>query len=452
MKRRIRRAILLTALATLLVTVGLAGATLYGMTRALPRIALPAVTRALLSALPMILITLALMIALTVLISRRQAARIVDPLSKLNLNTPKSNRAYAELDPLLERIGTQQHKLLEQSAELQRKKNEFETATNHMSEGLVLLNESGVILAINRSAVRLLGITTYCIGLRLTSVCPSGELQELLLRASGGEHVDTTVTLGGQAYRLSASPTVTESRVTGLALLVYDLTEKEKAEKMRQEFTANVSHELKTPLHSISGYAELLSNGLVKQEDVPAFSERIYAEARRLIALVEDIIKLSRLDEGAADTQRESVDLYALASATLQSLAPLSDEAGVTLQLQGTGAPLFGIRQFLSIIIHNLCENAIKYNRPGGSVTVSVTNTPEYAVLAVRDTGIGIPESEQERVFERFYRVDKSHSKALGGTGLGLSIVKHAAKLHGATIKLNSIPDVGTTVTVYFPK
>ncbi|MBQ9784170.1 MAG: PAS domain-containing sensor histidine kinase [Clostridia bacterium] len=452
MKRRIRRAILLTAGGALLVMLILSAAVLCCALHDLPTDARESVARALLSALPLILITLSLLITLTVLVSRRLAKSIVEPLNKLNLNTPKSNHAYDELAPLLERIGTQQHKLLEQSVELQRKKSEFETATNHMSEGLVLLNEDGVILAINRSAVRLLGITTYCIGIKLTSVCPSTELQELLLRTAGGEHADATLTLSGQAYRLSASPTVTEGRVTGLALLVYDLNEKEKAEKLRQEFTANVSHELKTPLHSISGYAELLAGGMVRPEDVPQFSERIYTETRRLIALVEDIIKLSRLDEGAADTQRENVDLYALANATVQSLSPVAADAGVSLQLQGTGAPLFGIRQFLSIIIYNLCENAIKYNRAGGSVTVSVTNTPEYAVLAVRDTGIGIPEGEQERVFERFYRVDKSHSKSLGGTGLGLSIVKHAAKLHAATIKLHSIPDVGTTVTVYFPK
>jgi two-component system phosphate regulon sensor histidine kinase PhoR len=191
---------------------------------------------------------------------------------------------------------------------------------------------------------------------------------------------------------------------------------------------------------------------VAKPEDVPHFSKQIYTEARRMIALVEDIIKLSRLDEGSSETQRESTDLYPLAKATLQSLSQLAKDSNVTLSLQGTSAPLYGIRQFLSIIIYNLCDNAIKYNKHGGSVTVTVTNTAEYAVLSVRDTGIGIPEEAQERIFERFYRVDKSHSKSLGGTGLGLSIVKHAAKLHNAKIKLHSIPDTGTTVTVYFPK
>lgn len=452
MTKRIFHAICVAVLASLLIFAVLTATMLYSALAVLPAEERTTSMQALLTALPLVLITLTLFIVLTVLLARRHAKKIVDPLLHLNLDMPSTNHVYGELSPLLERIATQQHKLHEQSAELIRKKSEFETATNHMSEGLVLLNESATILAINRSAVRLLGITTYCIGLKLTSVCRSSELQELLLRTHGGEHADATVMIAGQEYRLSASPTVTDDRVTGLALLIFDITEKEKAEKMRQEFTANVSHELKTPLHSISGYAELLSNGLVKSEDIPQFSERIYTEARRMIVLVEDIIKLSRLDEGATDTQRETVDLYALSNATVQSLSQVAADAGITLRLQGTSAPLFGIRQFLSIIIFNLCDNAIKYNRRGGSVTVSVTNTPECAVLSVRDTGIGIPTEEQERVFERFYRVDKSHSKALGGTGLGLSIVKHAAKLHGAQIKLHSIPDVGTTVTIYFPK
>ncbi|MBQ9773371.1 MAG: PAS domain-containing sensor histidine kinase [Clostridia bacterium] len=452
MTKRIFRAICLMALAVLLVSVALIAAVLYNCAATVPREEREALTEAFVGMLPLILVTAALLVTLVILLSRRLSKKIVEPLRRLDLDTPKENRAYPELSPLLERIGSQQRRLREQSVELLRKKNEFETATNHMREGLVLLNESGVILAINRSAVKLLSISTYCIGQKLTAVCASPELQELLHRAASGEHAETTVTVGGQEYQINASPTVTDGRVAGLALLVFDITEKEKAEKMRQEFTANVSHELKTPLHSISGYAELLSGGMVKPEDVPKFSERIYAEARRMITLVEDIIKLSRLDEGSSDTQRETVDLYALCSATVQSLSPFAAEAGVQLTLQGTSAPLFGIRQFLSLIIYNLCDNAIKYNRPGGSVTVSVTNTPEYAVLAIRDTGIGIPEEEQERVFERFYRVDKSHSKSMGGTGLGLSIVKHAAKLHGASIKLASIPDVGTTVTVYFPK
>ena len=229
------------------------------------------------------------------------------------------------------------------------------------------------------------------------------------------------------------------------------MTEKEKAEQIRREFTANVSHELKTPLQSISGYAELLADGMVKAEDVPEFSRRIYSESRRLMALVEDIIGLSRLDEGAVDMQRTDTDLHEIAEAVVKSLEDAARSASVSVELCGTPAAVNGIPQLLSGIVYNLCDNAIKYNRRGGSVTVRTERTAEGALLTVSDTGIGIPEDQQDRVFERFYRVDKSHSKDVGGTGLGLSIVKHAAKLHGAAVTLNSTPGAGTTVTVLFP-
>ncbi len=452
MKRRIFVSICSIAALVLAVLLILSAAVIFSCSTTLPDEVGEQLRGALLATLPMALIIITLLGATVWLLARRLSKKIVEPLHHLNLNLPVSASPYEELSPILEHVQAQKLRLKEQSVELQRKKNEFDTATNHMSEGLVLLGEHGTILAINRPAVRLLEITTYCIGQKLQDLCPSAELTELRHRAQNGEHAVMTVTLGGQDYQINASPTMTDGKVAGITLLIFDITEKEKAEKMRQEFTANVSHELKTPLHTISGCAELLAGGVVKPDDVPKFSQQIYTEARRMIALVEDIIKLSRLDEGASDTQRENVDLYPLANATLQTLAPIAKDAGITLSLQGTAAPLFGIRQFLSIIIFNLCENAIKYNKAGGSVTVTVTNTAEYAVLSVRDTGIGIPEEEQERIFERFYRVDKSHSKALGGTGLGLSIVKHAAKLHSAKIKLHSIPDMGTTVTVYFPK
>ncbi len=452
MTGRIFRSICLVSALVLLMMLLLFTAVMGVVAAMLPEDARAALGESLLVMLPLSIIVPALLSAAVILLSRRLAARIVDPLRRLNLDLPKSNEAYTELEPLLERIGSQQRKLKEQSVELQRKKNEFETATNHMNEGLVLLGEDGSILAINRSAVKLLSITTYCIGQRLQVLHPDRELSEVIGRALGGEHAEMTLGIAEENYRLHASPTMSEGSVAGVTLLIFDISEKEKAEKLRQEFTANVSHELKTPLQTISGYAELLAGGLVKEADVPDFSGRIYAEARRMIVLVEDIIKLSRLDEGAADAERESVDLLALANATVQSLSQPARDADVSLTLSGTSATLFGIRQFLSLIIFNLCDNAIKYNRPGGQVDVRVTNTAEYAVLTVSDTGIGIPQEEQERVFERFYRVDKSHSKSMGGTGLGLSIVKHSAKLHNAEIKLHSIPGIGTTVTVYFPK
>lgn len=453
MRRRIFLSICLSSALVLLTCVALSVSILFACFSAVPASDADELTGALLAMLPLIAVTSTLLIAVTLLLARYFSKRAVRPLTQINLNLPRANeQIYPELSPLLSHIEGQQGKLREQSVELQRKKIEFETATNHMTEGLVLLNEQGVILAINRTAVRLLGIDSYCIGQRLIHLRTSTEIESLLHGAQNGEHMQATVSLGGQDYQINASPTVTNNTVAGIALLIFDITEKEKAEKMRREFTANVSHELKTPLHTISGCAELLTGGMVRTEDVPKFSEQIYTEARRMIALVEDIIKLSRLDEGATETQRETVDLYAVANEAVQALSGVASEAGIRLSLRGAAAPMFGIRQFLSIIICNLCDNAIKYNRPGGSVSVTVKALPECVVLSVRDTGIGIPEDEQERVFERFYRVDKSHSKAMGGTGLGLSIVKHAAKLHNAEIKLHSIPDVGTTVTVFFPK
>ncbi|MBQ9797103.1 MAG: PAS domain-containing sensor histidine kinase [Clostridia bacterium] len=393
-------------------------------------------------------LTLLLIVALALHLSKE----IVKPLHELNPELPVVEPTYRELEPLLTHIGNQQRRLKEQSIELQRKKNEFETATNHMSEGLVLLNEEGIILSINRVAVKLLDIQRYCIGKSLRSFCESPELSALLSRVQGGVHAEATVCLGSQNYQIHAGPTISENRVTGITLLIFDITEKEKAEQMRQEFTANVSHELKTPLHTISGYAELLAGGMVRTEDVPQFSDCIYTEAKRMITLVEDIIKLSHLEEGASDMKKENVDLYALANTTVQSLNTVAAESGITLCLIGENAPIFGIRQLLSSIVYNLCDNAIKYNRKNGSVTLTVQNKQDHVLLTVADTGIGIPAAEQERIFERFYRVDKSHSKALGGTGLGLSIVKHAAKIHNATIDLQSTPDRGTEIKIHFPK
>ena len=277
-------------------------------------------------------------------------------------------------------------------------------------------------------------------------------MKELMQKAQRGEHSEMILQRNQRFYHFLASPVTSDQTTTGVALLILDMTEEEKSQKIRQEFTANVSHELKTPLHTISGCAELLQSGMVQQEDIPRFAGQIFSEARRMIALIEDIIRLSHLDEGAEDLPRESLDLYALSAEVLQSLAHTAKQADVTLNLQGERAVMCGIHELLRGIIFNLCDNAIKYNVQGGKVTVAVHSFPTEIVLSVQDTGIGIPEEQQERIFERFYRVDKSRSKAVGGTGLGLSIVKHAAKLHGASITLQSTPGKGTTVTVRFPK
>ena len=400
---------------------------------------------------PVLIIAL-LAVVLALLLAYRLSKNIVTPLNKLNLDSPLSNKVYEELSPLLKRMDAQQRQLKHQSEELKRKREEFETATENMSEGLIILNEKGVILSINRAAAKMLGLSEDSVGKDIFSEKTSVNLKEPTQIALSGKNKEEVFALRDGNCQLLANPVSTDGKVTGAALLVLDVTEKERAEQMRREFTANVSHELKTPLQTISGYAELLANGMVADKDKTAFSEKIYAEAQRMIRLIEDIIKLSNLDEGAVELTRETVDLYVTAENTVRSLLPAAKKANVTLSLNGENAEIYGIPQLLTAIVYNLCDNAIKYNKDGGTVFVSVKNNAENIVLSVRDTGIGIPKEQQERIFERFYRVDKSHSKEVGGTGLGLSIVKHATKLHDAKITLESEVGKGTEITVIFPK
>lgn len=400
---------------------------------------------------PVLIIAL-LAVVLALLLAYRLSKNIVTPLNKLNLDSPLSNKVYEELSPLLKRMDAQQRQLKHQSEELKRKREEFETATENMSEGLIILNEKGVILNLNRAAAKMLGLSEDSVGKDIFSEKTSVNLKEPTQIALSGKNKEEVFALRDGNCQLLANPVSTDGKVTGAALLVLDVTEKERAEQMRREFTANVSHELKTPLQTISGYAELLANGMVADKDKTAFSEKIYAEAQRMIRLIEDIIKLSNLDEGAVELTRETVDLYVTAENTVRSLLPAAKKANVTLSLKGENAEIYGIPQLLTAVVYNLCDNAIKYNKDGGTVFVSVKNNAENIVLSVRDTGIGIPKEQQERIFERFYRVDKSHSKEVGGTGLGLSIVKHAAKLHDAKITLESEVGKGTGITVIFPK
>lgn len=395
---------------------------------------------------------LAVAVVLSLVLASRLSKKIVKPLNELNLDEPLKNEDYEELSPLLRRIDAQQTQIKQQSDELKQKQLEFETVTNGMKEGIVLLSGKGRILSINRAALKLFGADEHCVGEDILSVNRNLELAELLRRSENGKYAEKVIELGNGKYQLDASPVISDGKISGIVLLLLDVTEKEKTEQMRREFTANVSHELKTPLQTISGCAELLANGIVKQEDIQKFGSQICTEAQRMIRLVDDIIKLSHLDEGATDMQRETVDLYALAENTLRSLRPEAEAAKISLSLSGESAKIYGIPQLLSGIIFNLCDNAIKYNRENGSVSVEIKDEDNKAVLSVADNGIGIPAEHQERIFERFYRVDKSHSKEIGGTGLGLSIVKHAAKLHDAVIELNSVVDGGTTVTVTFPK
>ena len=397
-------------------------------------------------------IIFAVAMILSVVLAKQVSQKIVKPFNKIDLDHPLSNEGYDELSPFLRRIDSQQKQLSAQKAELVQKKDELNTIIGSMNEGMILLNPKGKIISINPAAERLLDAGDDCIGADMLSLSRNLDLQEILEGALRGEQGERIIGLHGESYQIDADPITSDHVVKGVALFFFNVTEKEKAEQIRREFTANVSHELKTPLHSISGYAELLKNNMVKENDKIPFAGKIYDEAQRMIRLVEDIISLSHLDEGAEDMQRENVDLYELARKAVQSLEPQADVASVTLEVSGVPAVLNGIAQLLYSMVYNLCDNAIKYNHENGKVLNKVQNESSQVVLSIQDTGIGIAPEHQERIFERFYRVDKSHSKAVGGTGLGLSIVKHAAKIHHAKMDLKSISGKGTTIIVTFPK
>ena len=400
---------------------------------------------------PVLLVSLVAVI-LALALASRVSKTVVRPLNELNLDEPLNNEGFDELSPLLRRIDSQQRQLKGQALELKQKKDEFLAVTSNMSEGLVLLNSSDTILSINNAALTILDADKSCVGQDILTVNRSLEMQKLLEEARTGQRSETKLCLTGREYQLDASPIISGGNIGGVALLLFDITERENAEQLRREFTANVSHELKTPLHSISGCAELMKNGMVKPEDTVRFAGQIYSEAQRLINLIEDIIRLSRLDEGAEDMQRERIDLFSLSGSVIDSLGNEAKENKITVELCGGPAFIWGVRQLVSGMIYNLLDNAIKYNKANGSVKLSVSNEGEFSVVKVSDTGIGIPPEHQSRVFERFYRVDKSHSKEVGGTGLGLSIVKHSAMVHNAKIDLQSTPGKGTSITVRFPK
>ena len=399
-----------------------------------------------------IAVVLAVAIVLSLVLASRLARGIVQPLNELDLDDPLSNQDYEEIRPLLQRLESQQCQLRAQTKELNRKQKEFTTVTRSLNEGLVLVGSDGTILSINPAAARLLDVTPNCAGADFSVANRNPAIAALVKQAMTGEKAEQTLALSGGQYQITTSPVKSKGSVFGVVLLLLDVTQKQQAEALRREFTANVSHELKTPLHAISGYAELMKSGMVPQEDTVRFSENIYGEAQRMIRLVEDILRLSRLDEGAEDMQRVPMDLFDTAKSTVQALAASAELEGIRLTLEGGEAPICGIPQLVSAIVFNLTDNAIKYNKKDGLVVVRVASEADQVILTVSDTGIGIPEEHRERVFERFYRVDKSHSKEVGGTGLGLSIVKHAALILGARIRLDSTVGKGTIVTVYFPK
>ena len=397
-----------------------------------------------------ILLVLAAALILSGVLASRLARRITEPLNRLDLEHPLENDTYEELAPLLRRMEHQRRQIDRQMDELRRRSEEFEQITGSMSEGLVLLDEAGVILSINPAARRLLDAAENCVGQDLLTVDRDVALSDALRQAAEQGHSEFRGQRNGREYQFDVTRIQSEGRTAGTVLLVFDVTERAFAERNRREFTANVSHELKTPLQGIIGSAELLENGLVKQEDVPRFIGHIRSEAQRLVTLIGDIIRLSQLDEGEP-MPAEPVELLALAREAAESLQSAAAARNVTVTVEGEPVELTGVRRLLYEIVFNLCDNAIKYNTDGGRVQVTVTKENETAAVTVRDTGIGIPPDQQDRVFERFYRVDKSHSKASGGTGLGLSIVKHAVQYHHGAIHLQSEVGKGTEIRVTFP-
>lgn len=402
---------------------------------------------------PLVFIFLAACLLAGVL-SYRVSKKIVKPLSEIDLKHPEQVETYDELSPFLQRIAAQNREIDARMAEIRKQQQEFSMITENMSEGLFVVDRNYQILSYNKSAMQIFGMDPRQEHENLLAVNRSEGFRNAVDSALKGRHTQENLELNGRVYQIIANavcqPDFAEDMV-GAVILVLDVTEKEAQEQYRREFTANVSHELKTPLTSISGIAEIIRNGIVKPEDIPHFAGKIYDESQRLITLIGDIIKLSRLDENQVPMERETVDMLEMARDVVQQLSSVARKSGVTLVANGTHGQVQGVRQVLGEMVYNLCENAVKYNRAGGRVWVDVQQVAGHVVLRVKDTGIGIPAAEQGRIFERFYRVDKSHSKAVGGTGLGLSIVKHGAALHHATISVSSEPEQGTEITLTFP-
>ncbi|WP_243419054.1 sensor histidine kinase [Pseudoflavonifractor capillosus] len=406
----------------------------------------------LISMIQPILIILVLSLLLSAVLASRLSKGLIKPILSLDLEHPEDCETYDELTPLLSRLKRQNDTIQQQMNLLKQRQTEFAALTDNMSEGFLLLDRQGHVLSHNSGALRLLGVEE-----------PEGEVNVLVLNreepfrqavdeALSGKRSQQMLHLNGRYCKLLANPVLADGKPAGAVLVLLDVTEQEQRDELRREFTANVSHELKTPLTSISGIAEIMQSGMVKPEDIQSFAGDIYQEAQRLIALVEDIIRLSRLDEGAESLEREPVNLLSVAQDVARRLDSAAQKAGVTLKVMGLSVEVRGIPSVLDEMVYNLCDNAIKYNHPGGTVNVTVAPADDgSAEVTVEDTGIGIPVEDQSRVFERFYRVDKSHSKEIGGTGLGLSIVKHGASLHGAQIHMDSQVGRGTSVQLLFP-
>lgn len=383
------------------------------------------------------------------IVARRVTFNLIKPLDQVNLDEPLDNETYDELAPFLTRIAKQKRQLSKNLKKLRGKQEELTIITNNMNEGLVLLNGQQNVLFINESAAKIFGFSTKeVIGRNILTVDRAQEVQDLLQKVSQAGKGEGLYEKDGHYYQLSGSSV----NGSGSVILIYDVTEKMTAEKLRREFSANVSHELKTPLQSILGYAEIMKNGLVKDEDKQRFLERIHAEAGNMIELIQNIMELSRLDENKTLDEFEDVDLLKLAQSVTLRLKHKAQTKGVTLNVSGSSACVCGVQSILSEVLYNLVDNSIKYNKDNGKVDVKVQDGSEEVTVSVSDTGIGIGAADRERVFERFYRADKSHSKEIGGTGLGLSIVKHGVLFHKGRVELESEPGVGTTITFVLPK
>ena len=397
-----------------------------------------------------ILIVFVIAVAISFALAQKVSKSIIKPINELDLDNPLNNEPYDELAPLLRKISKQKHTIEKQIKEAEHKQEEFRLITENMKEGFIVVDNKRNLLTYNRSALKLLGISRDKPDDILSA--DNDKLTFVIDKALDGVREKSNLTLNDNYYSLIANPVFENGNVIGAVVLIIDVTESVKREQLRQEFTSNVSHELKTPLTSISGFAEIMKNGGTPDSVVTDFSSSIYDEAQRLMTLVNDIIKISELDEKNARVDCEEVDLYELSADIINRLKPIADKRNISLNLIGESTVVSGTEKILDEMIYNLCDNAIKYNVDSGTVDIILSESSHHIKLTVRDTGIGIPQSEQNRVFERFYRVDKSHSKEIGGTGLGLSIVKHAAIYHNAEIKLKSEFGKGTSITVIFNK
>ena len=405
-----------------------------------------------------ILLILIVSLILAAVFAGRISKSIIRPINAIDLEHPENAETYDELAPLLEKIDAQNKQIARQMEELRSRRREFESITENMAEGLVIVGHMAEVLTCNPSALKILNADKVPHKQSVLTLNRSEVFRHSVDSALAGKPSEVDLEIGGKVYRLIASPVraADTEDVIGATLIILDITEKNERERLRREFTANVSHELKTPLTSISGNAEIIKNGIVKPEDVPHFAENIYKEAGRLISLVNDIIKLSKLDEDGGEITKEPVDLSEIVSEVADSLRAQAERRAISSEIHTEKAVIRGIRPILTEMIYNLWENAIKYNKEGGKLYVDIANECQdgrnFVKFSIRDTGIGIPSADLERIFERFYRVDKSHSKEIGGTGLGLSIVKHGARLHGAEITVKSEIDKGSVFIIQFPK